>query len=456
MSFLFVVGLLYSPGAIAFEAPPSLHKTVLNLEEEIEEKFRPLGTIHLVRFGSDEKKTIQAIKGFQDSAYLTGIYLASQCLHHATLGPFENSKKLHIFNRIKSILEAIEYLFKVPGKPGAMARSVVDPIHPVVQRLRIYDDIDVKNSKRWRWGKGEFKDWKWAAETSRDQITGIFFGLETCRKTLNSHELNLLIEPLILSTVLGMKRNSWSIPLGLSGGVLGSNKKVTGIKRLAWLQMARDIPKDAKIKEELDHEWDKVHETCIFYSRCFRFTFLNNFYQYYAWLLRYLRFYTLFLYGSDETTQENLRYLFLERVWKHTWNYKNSFFIFVKLATVGETDLQQDLELLELAKTQLRQLAQIKRIDLPNGKEDLRKNTQKSRTVQWIGGILSILPGLDINSNNSKHALDIRERPSLKNYWEDSPFRLDENGNTGFSYPPVDMVVAYWLGRYHGLIGPSE
>ncbi|MAE63858.1 MAG: hypothetical protein CMJ18_06255 [Phycisphaeraceae bacterium] len=54
--------------------------------------------------------------------------------------------------------------------------------------------------------------------------------------------------------------------------------------------------------------------------------------------------------------------------------------------------------------------------------------------------------------------LPIYRRPSAKHEWKHNPFRID--GNFGakheHTYPGIDFLLAYWMGRYHGLIDADD
>ncbi len=47
-------------------------------------------------------------------------------------------------------------------------------------------------------------------------------------------------------------------------------------------------------------------------------------------------------------------------------------------------------------------------------------------------------------------AVDVSERVVSDFIWQRNPWGLLDGGNPQLTYPGVDYLVAYWMGRYYG------
>jgi len=52
----------------------------------------------------------------------------------------------------------------------------------------------------------------------------------------------------------------------------------------------------------------------------------------------------------------------------------------------------------------------------------------------------------------AQYPVPVEKRPNSDFIWQRNPFDLDGNGDPRHQAPGVDIVLPYWLGRYHGFV----
>jgi hypothetical protein len=52
--------------------------------------------------------------------------------------------------------------------------------------------------------------------------------------------------------------------------------------------------------------------------------------------------------------------------------------------------------------------------------------------------------------------IDVGARPVDDYLWQNGPWNLTSAADLAHTYPGVDYLIAYWLGRHHGFIAPDD
>lgn len=122
------------------------------------------------------------------------------------------------------------------------------------------------------------------------------------------------------------------------------------------------------------------------------------------------------------------------RMWEEFDTTKNSFFAFIYSACMPGSAASVHEE----AETQLAQFPPPPRVKVA---VDLTTDPK-------------YLPHQDGCENQTDHggAVDVGERVVSDFIWQRHPWGLLDNGNPAQTYPGIDYLVAYWMGRQHGYI----
>jgi hypothetical protein len=122
------------------------------------------------------------------------------------------------------------------------------------------------------------------------------------------------------------------------------------------------------------------------------------------------------------------------RMWPEHQPTKNPFFHYIYLANLPGLDPAVS----QLARTQLAQFPPPPRVRVP---VDLRNDPRYQPHES----------GCTDQTTRDK-AVDVGERVVSDFLWQRQPWGLFDAGNPALTYPGVDYLLAYWMGRYYGFI----
>lgn len=465
---------------LPFQITATLQTEIPKAQSRLENHLRDFGTVVNVNPNGE-------ITGDDDSALWTGVYLASQCFQYSV--ETSQTRKTAVYDRIESTYAAIERLFAVTQVPGLMARFAFDPLTAAAKSSKhlsaIIPGTEPFHTAGWRKSKNpNYKDWTWFGATSRDQYSGFFFAMGICTKYLEpTSPLRAKMKAHVISTVSEIKKNSWKIPAGDHNYGKQTLHIIDGDLKIAWARLAQSLTPDKKVKDvftkDIQSELTKLQLRVAAEQKDIPVLGVtppefNNYVEYYGWNLRYLAYYLIFMVpDQDVKIQSAAKDYLLKNMWRHTGEHLNSMFTFIKLASVGVTDLTKDQKSLNEAGTSLEELALKDRSDKemknsPRLGNDLELDPRAKKIKDGID-IVKKTPflndwikkqtGLDIleyskkfNPNVSKTPLPIKERPPGDFYWQLNPRVLDGGSNLGLEYPGVDLILGYWMGVTHGYL----
>jgi hypothetical protein len=159
----------------------------------------------------------------------------------------------------------------------------------------------------------------------------------------------------------------------------------------------------------------------------------TNFDAYYAWNLRHLRGYSVFILENDAARQATIRRWMEDRVWDFVAGHYNAKFIYIQNAVNPALGRLGDAH---LAMQSLR-LKPRWSFDSP-----LAGDERKPSLLQALLGDTDrfvLLPHL--------------RKPTSYSIWQKEPWDVGHAGNNGSSSATgLDFMLAYWMGRYYGFI----
>ena len=344
-----------------------------------------------------------------DGCFHLGIYLASQALRFATTGDPEAREQVMLS------LGAMKLYGEVSGKPGLLARYF-SPVKPA--------------DERWI-PSPEHPEYFWRSDVSRDQYAGYIHGLGVALAVVSDAEIRSHIAPLAAAIADHLidndlqimdwdgKRTTYGDLRGRSFGFIPN-----GINALICLAIAKVAAESTGEQKYVDFYDKLVQDGYPGITRWTHFATLGTDNRDNA-NMAYLALYPLLLLEDDQEVVRDLR-KGGRRTWSRVNEDHNAFFSLVHAAVVEDADE---------GKTKGREAI----FEFPDNKIVLVLTTRE--------------PG-----PKPTRAAPLYQRPHSASLWVGDTRRLaghlEDMGNVGFA--GIDYLIAYWMGRYHGFVGPDE
>ena len=415
-----------------------------------------------------------------DSALFSGFYLAASTYR------FRSSKRPEDLQTVLETLKGMYLLTHVSGTSGVLVRCVypLEPPHNLWENRKSKKYIYIQNSFT------PYPDYLnvpdcppvwFYAKTTRDQLTGVLFGLAVTWLELANMEVSDDAE--LQSTLIHAKKLIYTITKDLHTRLSDTNftirdqkgrsgttaKKVDGYLRLQLLSLYRriviDLLEDQKNKglplsndlietrRQVRNAYDSYFKWVLTKGFVFdHLQFFNHLSQYYAWNLRITRSYSIFMcdtnysrrakiffrtrrslwesglpfskYPIKEHQNTFITFLYFD-IWQSVWNNKQLYRNNLKLSESSDSDNPLLAEkYLERALWQLKGLSlrplRSWATPLDHGRQDFR-------------GILPVY----------------LRTPTQHFIWQKPPDYLDpDRNNTGRSEATgIDFLLPYWMGK---------
>lgn len=393
------------------------------------DRFRPHGLV--LFYDGKDRKGKDRYGGTQDAALWTAVALGAEALrtHAATEGP----ERKEALRQVESLLEAVERLRAVTGRPGLFARHYLPRSWHPTGRLEPDE----------HWGHGPFEGFYWLSNPSKDTYAGLLFGLTLAARLSGDEAISLRAKSLLAEMVRSLASQGWAI-LDLDGLPTRHGRLRPYVLGLPLFGL------DALLISALCQAGSWADPSLLGPCQPYRpKAFLSRFGQTHFSLLglytnRSNDHMAFLAYGALLEVVENPEdraavVKLLERDWMEVRNEGNAFF---NLIFAAYSKKPERTEAIQEALETLRAM--------PARKTTARvvNSDRKGVSLSWV---------LYKGRLQAKEPLPICLRPAVASEWAANPYRLDggtEEG--GGESPPVDFLVAYWFGRRHGLISPRD
>ena len=458
-----------------------LYTKALEFDHLFQKKIRPepYGGVVNVLFADSSLEKVEGYDDLQDSAIWTGTYLAAESFRYAVESDPE--KKKQAFENARGAAHTLDFFLHVTGTPGLLARFAA-PLDQASTFLNgaccpagtATDPSGLCCPSNNSCTTGKAPDGTpvfWLGGTSRDQYSGWFYGMGIAERLIDDPELRQMIRNDMNDVVTALQGSSWKI-LGPNGQPTGGTAShVEPYEKLSWLlttsaaqrepacgwyeKAVRDVVDVQATITPLGNEW------------------LNQYMQYYAFNLNFINYYPLVQLDPNRSRQR----AYLDSLNRNSYRWVqgtgNVFFDYTDMALSGRID-----------KATL--------------------TSDKAALVSFPGPPHQQLPVMPPESKLSQLSLDLyhlnekadphriifpprAEDAYLPQYrcpqdflWQQSPFMICCEPLTGTTwipadlqgycdglpqlspgpevlvYPGADYLLAYWMGRYYGFLGPED
>ncbi len=353
-----------------------------------------------------------------DQACWTGYLLAALSFQHAC----EPSPRT--LERVRHVLEGLRRLQEVTGTPGLLARCIVPAEMVEVVQHRARD---------WRRGVGD-GSYAWRGDASKDQYSGYLFGLTAALRLVEDEGVQAIGRRLLAEVARHLHRGGLRIhdergritTFGdMRGRILGVPIGVNAILSLAILRCATHLVDDRELREAA--RWRAPSLLGAIRPLHFELLGIRN---YNNDLMAAVSLASLALLPGDAGERKELRAALREFL-RAFRGEGNAFFVSVGALYGLRDPEEEECALKNLLSARLgeraaeipaQSLADLPRRWLPDRKGRVR----------------------------SREALPLGARADSTFLWRSNPFLIMRRPQkqAGIRYSGVDLVIAYWLGRY--------
>jgi hypothetical protein len=380
------------------------------ISRNIVARHLPFGTILDPIFDAPDSDQIVAYTRCGDSAIWTGHWLAAESYRYAV------TKSPEALANVKTALNGIQTLMDVSGN-DVLARCIV-PSDSAYADSIIHEESSNRIYSGSLWGY----PFLWVGNTSRDQYSGVFYGLTVANDVVNDASVRDMVSYLATRALNYLRSHAWVVeaPDGyISTLFLGRMDQ-----QLSFLKLGRRINPG---KFETDYKAESIllaPETLAPIG----LEVQDAHGSYYKFNLDTINFYGLLSSGDNFIVRLSYKGAY-DILRKTTDDHGNAFFNMVDRAINGANS-KRDADTVQM----LDQWLQRPRRDFY---VDLRDKYPSCGPI-----------------DQACQPIPVAERVNSDFLWQRSPFLLYGGGNGLVETAGIDYILPYWMARYYGVINP--
>ncbi len=388
------------------------------------------------RFAAPNSTEVVLYDDLGDSTFWTGQYAASQAFRYAVTGDAEART-----NALRAA-SALHHHYAATGKRGFVGRfvgSIDEPALWAYAQPCTDENCHVVTD-------GPYAGHFWLGNTSRDQYTGWFYGLSLVHDLVGDEATNAIIESDMREVIARLDDDRWRI-IDVDGIATTAGPGVLPLQQLMFTIAARDATGDTALAQLYEQSADFL--TAL--EPISTITWPNTYTEYYGISLGYLASYNLVRLETDAERRAAHVATLTTQQYPPVANTHQVFFDYVWMAETGERPeaLLADTRnsLVEFPDPPKRR---IHPDHPPMPKDPLSVIAGPLLEALGLGEVIDIEP-------RAKDPYPMSQRCVAGDYWQASPWALDCGADDpAFEYAGEDYLHAYWMGRYHGFLDPSD
>jgi hypothetical protein len=345
-----------------------------------------------------------------DAAIWTGHYLAAEAFRYAV------TKSSDALANARRALTGIQGLVDVttPAQPDLLARFLWPDNWEYAERMAVIEG----GHGVYRGAPGGVRH-RWLGNTSRDQYSGVFFGLGVAFDLIDQPDVRSRIASLVTRMLDFLLRNNWNV--AMPDGSFSTTFLHRPEQQLSILQVGRRVN---AAKFEVVY---KTHRTTYAgtASAPIAVECLNPHSSYYKFNLNHINLYNLI--RLEEPGAARIAYMNAFRTLRGcTRNHENAHFNLVERALDGP-DAARDGDTRRYLRLWLERPRRDYYVDL------------RSKYAACA-------------ANRACDAIPVDERPNTDFLWQRSPFLLFGGVDGTVETAAIDYLLPYWMARYYGVI----
>lgn len=393
---------------LLFPAPfvTAAESDALAISANIQARHFPYSTLLDPIFDSPTGNQIVNYTRCGDSAIWTGHYLAAEAFRYKVTGSAD------ALANARRAFTGLKYLVDVTGD-NVLARCLVPETSPYAKGIQ----SEEASNGIYHSPSGDF----WVGNTSRDQYSGVVFGLGVAYEMIDDAALKASIADVVSRMVEFLKDHAWTVVL--PDGTVSTSFLDRPDQQLAFLQLARHVNPD---QFSTAYDVARVLLSPAVIAPISYDTLSDG--SYFKFNLDSINLYTLLhLESSSFSALYQKAYDILRN---HTDGQGNAHFNMIDFAINGP-NAARDIE----TRLLLDQWLQRSRRDV------YVDNTGKYPTCG--------------DAQTACNPIPVPDRVSTDFLWQRSPYQMSGGGSGIIESAGVDYILPYWMARYYGVIGPE-
>jgi uncharacterized protein (TIGR03437 family) len=384
-------------------APASASEAdALAISRNIQTLHFPYSTILDPIFDSPTSTHIVTYTRCGDSAIWTGHYLAAEAFRYAvTHSPDALANARRAFT-------GIQYLVDVTGN-NVLARCLIPDDSPYAVGIQ----NEEANNGIYRSAPGNF----WVGNTSRDQYSGVAFGLGVAYDLIDDPQLKTSIAGVVTRMVQFLKDHGWTVVL--PNGSISTTFINRPDQQLAFLQLARHVNPD---QFSTSYDISRVLLSPGVIAPISLEVLSDD--SYFKFNLDTINLYTL-IHLESSSFGEIYRKAY-DVLRNHTDDHGNAVFNMIDRALNGPNPGRD-------AETRLL----------------LNQWLQRPRRDVFVDNHGKY----PVCGDQACNPIPVPDRVTTDYLWQRSPFQLSGGGSGRVENAGIDYILPYWMARYYGVIG---
>jgi uncharacterized protein (TIGR03437 family) len=392
---LLMAGVMMIGGVHGFAAEAD----ALAISSNIQARHLPFGTILDPVFASADSDQIVGYSRCGDSALWTGHYLAAESFRYR-ITPSPDA-----LANVKQAIAGIKGLADVTGT-NLLARCMVPENSPFAAGIQGEESHN---------GIHNASPWIWVGNTSRDQYSGVVFGLAVAYDMVDDPGVKSSISDLVTRLVRFLTGHDWSVTM--PDGSASTTFLVRPDEILAFLQVGRHV-NSSQFSTYYQEQRILLADTGTLLAPVGVDAASND--SYFKFNLDYINLYNLVRLESSSAKAIYEKAYTIVR--SHTAGHQNAFFDAVDRALEGP-NATRDAEMLALLDQWLLRPRRDPYVDV-------------SSRVQVCGA-------------EACQPIPVPLRPPTDFLWQRNPFQLAGGGFGTIETAGIDYILPYWMARYY-------
>jgi len=406
----FLIGLLIVSGAKTIHAS---EVDALDISGNIQRVHMPYanGTVLDPIFASSDPASTaySQIIGYTragDSAIWTGFYLAAEAFR------YQVTRSPDALANASRALDGIHSLLDITGS-DVLARCLIptnSPYAAAIQREEAGNGIYYNQLR----GQSYF----WIGNTSRDQYSGVVFGLSVAYDAIDDSNLRGLIRQDMTRILNYLLTHNWNVVM--PDGRISTTFAFRPDQQLSFLQTGRKINPQFGLFYAI---YRAVYAGFVGFP--IFFDSLDDHNHYFKFNLDYINLFDLIRLEEDSSPYRKIYMNAYDTLRGRTQQHGNSHFNMIDRALKGP-DIVRDSETITLLNLWL----------------------SRPRRDYWVD-LRSKYPAC--GADRACSPIPVNERVNTDFLWQRSPFLLFGGGAGLIETAAIDYILPYWMARYYGL-----
>jgi len=381
------------------------------ISERIRDRHMPHGTILDPLYAAPGSDQIVSYARAGDSAIWTGHYLAAESFRYAV------TRSPEALEAVRRALDGVRLLVDVTDS-NLLARCVIPA--DSLWAAGIIAEEGRHGAYTRDWGG---RPHVWFGNTSRDQYSGVFFGLGVAYDVVNDAAVRAKAGELISRMLSFLLQRDWSVRM--PDGTTSTTFLASPLQRLNFLQLGRQVDPD---RYGNNYDISRLRDSLTLSAQVL-FDINDVHESYFKFNLATISFYHLIRFESSDFRGRYVdAYDLLRRT---TDGHGNAHFNLVDRALKGP-DERRDTETRLLLKEWLRRPARDEWLDW---RQDGRYPP--------------------CGPDRACEPIPVTDRIRTDFLWQRSPFLLWGGGYGTVEGNGIDYILPYWMARYYEVLGPD-